>query len=230
MSLSKAAEIKMVCPELCNLEHINQLLSYMMKHGMKHGILEELERLNFAKGGMLTYGDKPFNVFARIATGKLIQPGMEEETELLGEFKGQFMVACNRPENDAHWESKDEEWLGKASMSFIHRFLILRDLNWKKFNVICALLVTLQYEVDIKDLQEYITLFENMKSAAELYAKGKGIKELGLFFHVYGHSSVNSLHLHMVDLSQVGPTFEALAHKNLPLDVLLQFLKDKLKD
>ena len=45
---------------------------------------------------------------------------------------------------------------------------------------------------------------------------------LGLFFHVYGHASVNALHLHVVDLDATGPSFEALSHKNLPLQAAPQ--------
>ena len=28
-----------------------------------------------------------------------------------------LMLACNREENDLHWESADDEWVGRASMS-----------------------------------------------------------------------------------------------------------------
>ncbi len=37
-------------------------------------------------------------------------------------------------------------------------------------------------------------------------------------------NQVASLHLHMVDLSVVGPTYAALRHKQMPLDEVLQVL------
>lgn len=45
---------------------------------------------------------------------------------------------------------------------------------------------------------------------------------VGLFFHVFGHCSVNSLHLHIVDLNHVGPTFKRLSFKNCPLDSIIK--------
>ena len=56
------------------------------------------------------------------------------------------------------------------------------------------------------------------------------LADIGLFFHCYPHCSVNSLHLHIVDLSELGPTFEALSHKNLSMDMVLRALEDEIKD
>ena len=53
---------------------------------------------------------------------------------------------------------------------------------------------------------------------------------MGLFFHVYGHNSVNALHLHIVDLDATGPTYAALGHKNLPLEAAMQVLSQEIEE
>ena len=45
-------------------------------------------------------------------------------------------------------------------------------------------------------------MIEEMKGAAHAYAKAMGwSSKVGTFFHIYGHSSVNSLHMHVLDMS-----------------------------
>ena len=51
-------------------------------------------------------------------------------------------------------------------------------------------------------------------------ADGGWSTSVGLYLHCYPFNSVQALHLHIVDLAAVGPTHAALAHKNLPIDVL----------
>ena len=55
---------------------------------------------------------------------------------LLGEAGSRFVLCCNRAENDEHWQSSAPEWVGKASMSQRHRFLTVRDLDWRWFNAV----------------------------------------------------------------------------------------------
>ena len=54
------------------------------------------------------------------------------------------------------------------------------------------------------------------------------LADIGLFFHCYPHCSVNSLHLHIVDLSATGPTYDACKHKNLRLDMVLEALEKEI--
>ena len=46
------------------------------------------------------------------------------------------IIANNLPANDAHWDSDDPGWVGKASMSNLHWFLIRRNLRWRWFNAL----------------------------------------------------------------------------------------------
>ena len=56
------------------------------------------------------------------------------------------------------------------------------------------------------------------------------LADIGLFFHCYPHCSVNSLHLNIVDLSEVGPTYAACSHKNLPMDMVLTALGEEIEE
>ena len=56
------------------------------------------------------------------------------------------------------------------------------------------------------------------------------LADIGLYFQCYPLCSINSLHLHIVDLSEVGPTYEALSYKNLSMDMVLKALEDEIKE
>ena len=135
------------------------------------------------------------------------------------------MVAANLPAADENWESASAEWLGRASMSKRHRFLTTRDLSWSWFN---ALVFGLE---STERLQQAISTVEQMLAAAKLYTEHHGWSgNVGFFFHIYGHSSVNSLHMHMLDLDFAGPTFRHLAYKNLPAADVLDVLREDLRN
>eukprot|EP00928_Gymnodinium_smaydae_P095995 TRINITY_DN8377_c0_g1_i3.p1 TRINITY_DN8377_c0_g1~~TRINITY_DN8377_c0_g1_i3.p1 ORF type:complete len:739 (+),score=115.15 TRINITY_DN8377_c0_g1_i3:57-2219(+) len=191
---------------------------------------EELRRSGFINqvSDQLTTGTNPFNVFARIAAGVMQQPGMEKEQEYLGSFSEQFLICSNRPENDEHWDSSDKEWIGKASMSKRHRFLTTKDLHWQWFNALVFGLVP-----EIKGgagLGKAVAMVELMKAAALEFTKNAPgwSQKTGLFFHVFGLNSVNSLHLHILDMEELGPTFWHYEFKNCPLDVVLKVLKEEV--
>jgi len=56
------------------------------------------------------------------------------------------------------------------------------------------------------------------------------LRYVGLFFHPYPHGTVNSLHLHIVDLKTTGPTFEHLRHKNLHINFVIEALQSELEE
>lgn len=197
------------------------------------GGVDALRRELFEQGfvrddGRLTTGTTPFNVFALLASGQMQQPNMLEEQQHLGPHSCKFMVCCNRPENDEHWESDHPDWLGKASMSRRHRLLTTTNLHWQWFNTLVLGLVP---AVDGgSGLAAAIDEVESLKDAALTYASraGSWSQNVGLFFHVYGHNSVNSLHLHVLDMDALGPTGRKYAYKNCPLDAVLQVLREEL--
>ena len=170
--------------------------------------------------GALTTGTKPFNVFARLVSGAMAQPEMAAANALLdGPAAARFLLACNRKENDEHWASDAEEWVGKASMAERHRFLLIKDLSWRWFN---CLTFGIRGGTALADAVE---MLEAMKAAALSYTRADGgwSTSVGLYLHCYPFNSVQALHLHIVDLAAVGPSYKHLSHKNLPLDAALEF-------
>ena len=181
------------------------------------------------EGGMLTTGVKPFNVFARVASGKMSQPNMEEENAALGAaYAERFVVASNLPAADKDWASTAPEQIGKVSMGERHRFLTTRNLSWEWFNVLAFGL-----EGDATSLREAIATLEAMQAAARAFAKGtpkwsESPERLGMFFHCFPNNSVQGLHMHLVDLGATGPTFDHFSYKNLPATAVLKVLRDEL--
>ena len=154
----------------------------------------------------------------------MTQPEMAAANALLdGPAAARFLLACNRKENDEHW-ADGREWVGKASMSARHRFLLIKDLSWRWFNCL-----TFGMRGGAA-LAEAVATLEAMREAALAYTRADGgwSTSVGLYLHCYPFNSVQALHLHIVDLGATGPTFDALAHKNLPLDDVLHVLRAEL--
>mmetsp|Transcript_60971 Transcript_60971/g.145291 ORF Transcript_60971/g.145291 Transcript_60971/m.145291 type:complete len:772 (-) Transcript_60971:141-2456(-) len=197
--------------------------------GGVHSLREELLRAGLvdSQTSMLTTGEQPFNLFARLGAGVMQQAGMDVEQDALGPWRDSFVVCCNRPENDVHWDSTDPEWVGRASMARRHRFLTTRKLHWQWFNPLCFGLVP--HENGGSSVEEALHFMEAMRTAALTYTSSIGgwSDDVGLYFHIFGHNSVNSLHLHIVDLLETGPSFEKLRYKNCPLDQVIKVLAEE---
>ena len=107
-------------------------------------------------------------------------------------------------------------------------------------------------ELNIRTLESALACLRTMREAAFAFVKedaksgwslreknvfqketnqhGVELADIGLYFHCYPHCSVNSLHLHIVDLSKTGPTYEACRFKNLSMDMVLTALEDEIKE
>ena len=99
-------------------------------------------------------------------------------------------------------------------------------------------------DLNIKTLESALACLTMMREAAYAFVKEDAksgtkwslrkdskeqLADIGLFFHCYPHCSVNSLHLHIVDLSATGPTYGACKLKNLRMDMVLQCLQEEIK-
>mmetsp|Transcript_146609 Transcript_146609/g.372033 ORF Transcript_146609/g.372033 Transcript_146609/m.372033 type:complete len:916 (+) Transcript_146609:162-2909(+) len=214
-------------PELRTAAQFSEARVRLRQYGADR-LLAELEGRGVVdlETKLLTTGMTPFNIFARIAAGIMVQSNMVEEQPKLGEFQKHFMIVCNRAECDEMWESRDPTWMGKASMSKRHRMLILKDLHWEWFNALTFGIVT--------DLEAGIAKLKDMREAAHLWVRAQSdwpsIDRVGLFMHIYAHCSVNAFHLHIVDLENVGPTFEKMLYKNLPLEMAISVLEAEAKE
>ena len=107
-------------------------------------------------------------------------------------------------------------------------------------------------ELNIRTLESALACLRTMREAAYAFVKedaksGWSLREketwqqetkqpiveladIGLYFHCYPLCSVNSLHLHIVDLSETGPTYEACRFKNLSMDMVLTALEKEIKE
>ena len=101
-------------------------------------------------------------------------------------------------------------------------------------------------ELNLKTLESARTCLLTMRDAAHTFVKqdtksgwslrkmttatGEQLADIGFFFHCYPHASINSLHLHIVDLSETGPTYSAFKHKNLPMNSVLRALEKEIAE
>lgn len=211
-------------PEICSAKHFAEMRALVREFGVSR-LKSELVTTGYVdpESETLTVGMQPFNVFARMAAGVMVQASMVEAQTRLGRFQDEFLVACNKPEYNDMWESSETAWVGKASMSERHVFFTVKDLRWEWFNVLTFGLIS-GIDQGIKKLQD-------MREAALVWAEATDgwppRERVGLYLHVYAHCSVNSMHLHVVDAGKLGPSYEKLAYKNLPLDDAIKVLMDE---
>lgn len=189
-------------------------------------IHEELVRTGFvdSETGDLTTGFQPFNFFARIANNDQQQRVASHDQYLLGQLSTDYAIVHNKPECDDNWNSSDPTWLGKASMSMRHRFLIPRQLHWEWFNVLTFGLISCP--------GKGVEMLEGMKQAALHWASQEGdwpdASRIGLFLVVWPLTTMPHAHLHIVDLDHVGLSFERLSKKMLPIDQAIEVLRAEM--
>lgn len=150
--------------------------------------------------GQLTTGTKPFNAFARYASFAMTNDAPQYD------ISQEFMVCHNRQENDDEWNdptSKRGSMAGPDANGPGHVFMTSRNLHWAKFNILT-----------IND----VSFLERMKTNAQMYAKAREWENYGLYFHCFPLNSVQSLHLHLVNLDTIGPHYATQRTKNLSLD------------
>lgn len=162
---------------------------------LKEGLLDENDMLT-------TTGS---NVFANYASGAWKNP-VNQNT--LGGYKEKFMVCHNLPINDEKW---NDPTFDKASMAGPdengpgHVFITTKSLHFDTFNILPILL-----KRDMNFLSE-------LMAAAITYSKSRNWANTGFYFHCYPHNSVQSFHLHVVNLDRVGPTWYKQKNKNLDI-------------
>lgn len=164
--------------------------------------------------GFLTVGVGPFNVFASIVTGHT--PNTVDQS-LLGKHVDRFMVCHNRPINDEKWD--DPTFIG-ASMAGPdangpgHVFITTKYLHFDTFNILPIV------------MKKNTQFLNDLLLAALEYTHNRGWRNPGFYFHCWPHNSVQSLHLHVVNMDRLGPSFYAQKDKNLSMyDALLSSVK-----
>ena len=94
-----------------------------------------------------------------------------------------------------------------------HKLLTPKTLEWETFNIL-----TLG--------EKHISLLKRMKEIALFYIEENNIEKYGLFFHCYPFNSINTLHLHIVNLS-IEPDFQ-YNRNNLLLDNVISVLENNI--
>ena len=124
-----------------------------------------------------------------------------------------FALLRNTQDNDDNWQNPDRN--GRASMSKTHLFLVPVDGSD------ACMCNVLTMPADDKSL----ALLSQMNTLAHEIALEHGVTNPGLYFHCYPASSVPWLHLHIVDMDNLGPAYEVHTWKNLPLDDVISVLE-----
>jgi hypothetical protein len=101
-------------------------------------------------------------------------------------------------------------------------------------------------ELNKKVLMGALKCLETMRDAARAFVeqdrkeqelrgaerKDTWSENIGLFFHCYPHCSVNSTHMHIVDLDFTGPTFDKINYKekrNLKMEDVIEAVKEEIE-
>lgn len=179
------------------------------------------------KTGLLKTDPVCNNVFAKIAAGTMKQPKMENDQEALGPYKAKFYLCANGRQDDENWSTIGADYLPRASMSRRHRFITVKDFHWQWFNpLIYGLVPASDGGVSIDNA--LATAIE-IKEAAIHYAKNMGgwSEKVGVFAHLFGHCGLNCLYIHVVDLSELGPSFGFHFNKNCPFDIVIDILREE---
>jgi len=217
------------------LENVNALKRELAATGVLDG-----DKLATAPAGP----DPVPTWFARVASG---DAGLDQDEVLMNENKGlknshafaltRWAPDCTRV---AQFASSGVNTsiltsvspilglLGGSRLPTRHRFLVLRDRTWHKFNVL-----VLGKSGGRNDLMEAIALLEEMKAEAIDFAARSGWSNtIGLYFEVYPHASADALYLHVID--EIDPETDAAVElpgeyqgRLLRLDDVLSVLKDE---
>lgn len=152
------------------------------------------------------------NIFAKFLTGA-VKPWYGDAHD-----HNEWFLARNLKENDEHVYDTSKEWLGRASMSETHLFVVPRDLSdWTLINGL-----TLGLENPAKAL----SMLEDMRRYGA--TKVPSGHQAGFYLHITPFNSIQLLHLHVIDMDALGPSFDELSFKNLPLDAMIEVLRNEL--
>lgn len=147
------------------------------------------------------------SIMSKIVTGQFPK---ESRHPLLHDY----WMLSNLPEKDAHWNSQDPKWIGKSSMSARHKFVVPGVSHFGpdgRFAINAALMPA---------TRSTLIRLDEMRAVALDYTEKQwrlDSQQVGLYFHCWPFSSVPYLHLHVVDLTKTGPSFDVHAHVNVPL-------------
>jgi len=229
-------------PKVNTAEKFREVRDYVKERGGLDCIRTYLSAKRLIKGDVYDHKG-PFNPHARYGKGMITKSSegkeninpeklFKEDQEALGKYggvDGEFVLARNRWPEDKAWNDEKPNKNALPSMAERHRFLDIKDQHWKWFNVVA-------FGLEPEDLQKGIEILREAKKAATEYVQnspeedGWVEKEVKLYVHCFGHNSVHSFHMHIVDTSETGKSYDLQQHKNLPIDAVLEVLEAELAE
>jgi hypothetical protein len=155
-----------------------------------------------------------------------ISPDHPSQSPIPKHIRSKYAILKNRPEfggigpDDPHWATAKTN--PSASMSAYHQFVAVRDFSWSLFNAL-----TFGEDPEFQSKKEVLTMLEDLETIATNWAGSHGITNVGCFFHVYPFNSVQSLHMHMVDLNpeNLGEAWKEYATINTPLSSVKSYFE-----
>ena len=153
----------------------------------------------------------PFNVFAALSNGIIKNP---VDQSILEKYSENWVVCHNKPENDSKWLeiSNTVSMAGPDTNGPGHVFITTKSNNAKYFNIASII------------LHKEKEFLEELLEVAKHYTTQRKWTNAGYYFHCYPNNSVQSLHLHVVNLDNTGPSFELQKFKNLPIYEALELI------
>lgn len=171
----------------------------------------------YVENGKLVPHKGPTNIFAKYGADLIAN---KVPQHMLLNHQNEFMIVHNR---QSEYDAWDDASSGGGAMAGPddggpgHVFMTTKNMDWHLFNCI---------SLGMKDTD--LEFLERMREAAMMYANDRTWTRVGLYFHCFPLNSVQSLHLHIVNLDAVGVHFHRQSGKNLPLGAVITELKNSV--
>ena len=193
---------------------------YHFKNNEKIGA----KQIPIFKNNKVNDAELPFTFLGMMSK---IAPDHPSQTAIPKHLRSRYAILRNRPEfggvgpDDPHWETAKSN--PKASMSAYHQFIGIRDDTWSAFNVL-----TFGEDPEYQSPAAVVEMLDELKTIAKKWASVNGVNQLGCFFHTFPFNSVQSLHMHMVDLDpdRLGAAWDECSEVNLPLSAVRNYFID----
>ncbi len=196
-----------VCRNICNVASFRTMREFFKPQ--EPLLYEYMKKHKYIENDFLTTGVQPYNYFARIGSGKpnfAPQHGVNES--------GEFVVCHKHKEDCEQWNNpnyKRGAMAGSDEHGPGHVFITTSNLFWRYFNILT-----------ITDVE----FLKRMQEVALKYVTARGWVNYGFFFHCLPCNSVQSLHLHLVNLDRSGPHYEKRIYKNLPIEDAIEVISN----
>ena len=208
--------LKYEFPIINSFERLKKYITFCKSTGTINLVKKYLQEKKFIDDDEMNVWNQtsPFNIFASIGAG--IMPNYVDQRCIM-DYKTLFVVCHNRPENDIRWNDPSHSAASMAGPDDYgpgHVFITTKIMKWSYFNITTIILL------------EHLTFLKALKFAGLCYAKSRNWKNPGLFFHCFPHNSVQSLHLHVMNLDNCGFNYERNKHKNISIDHCIELIED----